>query len=383
MVGKGRNVQKETGTCLKMQKTGLARRWERLNDSSQRNFNSSSQLATLSREVSNRSPTTNLKPPTPLMTCTRPTTWMSSNAFLKDKGTVLIPCPMTPSTSSTSPTTAGAQATAQLLTSEMSFCLITVTMTVTILERNINRMFKRQNPRKAAGPDSVPPSTLKHYAGDLSLEFPCICNMTETYHVPACLKISIIIPNPKKPRTSGINDDRPAALTSVVMKSFVLSHLKAMNDPLLDPLQFVYRANRSVDDTVNMALHLILQQGSLGTYARILFNLGSTFNTIILALLQDKLSQLNVPDSTCRWMTGGRNLGKRVSYSMAISDGFPQGWVLSSLLFSLFINLSSLWSVRMTPPSLGSSLVGMSPLTGERLTVWWPDADKLSLSSTL
>ncbi|KAF7645104.1 hypothetical protein LDENG_00210010 [Lucifuga dentata] len=34
------------------------------------------------------------------------------------------------------------------------------------------------------------------------------------------------------------------------MKSFerlVLSHLKATTDPLLDPLQFTYRANRSVD----------------------------------------------------------------------------------------------------------------------------------------
>src|SRR4029434_10691792 len=31
------------------------------------------------------------------------------------------------------------------------------------------------------------------------------------------------------------------------------------SDPLLDPLQFAYRANRSVDDAVNMALHFILQ----------------------------------------------------------------------------------------------------------------------------
>ncbi|RCU34471.1 hypothetical protein DVA81_19570, partial [Acinetobacter baumannii] len=37
------------------------------------------------------------------------------------------------------------------------------------------------------------------------------------------------------------------------MKSFerlVLSHLKSITDPLLDSLQFAYRANRSVDDAV-------------------------------------------------------------------------------------------------------------------------------------
>ena len=97
-------------------------------------------------------------------------------------------------------------------------------------------------------------------------------------------------------------------LTSVVMKSFerlVLDHLKSITDPLLDPLQFAYRPNRSVDDTINMALHFTLQHlDSPATYARILFvDFSSAFNTIIPALLQDRLSQLNVPDSTCRWIT--------------------------------------------------------------------------------
>ncbi|KAK3549702.1 hypothetical protein QTP86_007167 [Hemibagrus guttatus] len=95
---------------------------------------------------------------------------------------------------------------------------------------------------------------------------------------------------------------RPVTLTSVVMKSFerlVLSYLKDITDPLLDPLQFTYRANRSVDDAVNMALHFILQHlDSTGSYARILFvDFSSAFNTIVPALLRDKLFQLNVPDS--------------------------------------------------------------------------------------
>ncbi len=58
--------------------------------------------------------------------------------------------------------------------------------------------------------------------------------------MPACLKPSTIIPVPEKPRTTGLNDYRPVALTSVVMKSFerlVLSHLKNITDPLLDSLQ--------------------------------------------------------------------------------------------------------------------------------------------------
>ncbi len=57
---------------------------------------------------------------------------------------------------------------------------------------------------------------------------------------------------------------------SVVMKSFerlVLAHLKDITGPLLDPMQFAYQANRSVDDAVNMGLHYILQHlYSSGTY---------------------------------------------------------------------------------------------------------------------
>jgi len=71
----------------------------------------------------------------------------------------------------------------------------------------------------------------------------------------------------------------------------VLSHLKAITDLLLDPLQFASRANRSVDDAVNMALHFTLQHlDSSGTNGRILFlDFSSAFNTTNPALLQDKL----------------------------------------------------------------------------------------------
>ncbi|KAK3528016.1 hypothetical protein QTP86_014221, partial [Hemibagrus guttatus] len=180
---------------------------------------------------------------------------------------------------------------------------------LTIKEEEVNRLFKCLNTRKATGPDSVSPSLLKHCANQLSPVFTDIFNTSlETCHVLACFKTSAIVPVPKKTKITGLNDYRPVALTSVVMKSFerlVLSYLKDITDPLLDPLQFAYRANRSVDDAVNMALHFILQHlDSPGSYTRILFvDFSSAFNTIIPALLRDKLFRLNVPDSMCSWIT--------------------------------------------------------------------------------
>ncbi|KAK9515536.1 hypothetical protein VZT92_026176 [Zoarces viviparus] len=117
--------------------------------------------------------------------------------------------------------------------------------------------------------------------------------------------------------------------------------------PLLDPLQFAFRANRSVDDAVNMGLHYMLQHlDSPGTYARVLFvDFSSAFNTINPAMLQSKLSQLTVPASTCQWVTNFLTdrtqqvrMGKITSSIRTISTGAPHGCVLSPLLFSLYTN---------------------------------------------
>ena len=62
----------------------------------------------------------------------------------------------------------------------------------------------------------------------------------EPCEVTSCFKHSTIIPVPKKPSATGLNDYRPVALMSFVMKSFealVSSHLKVITGPLLDPLQ--------------------------------------------------------------------------------------------------------------------------------------------------
>ncbi len=113
------------------------------------------------------------------------------------------------------------------------------------------------------------------------------------------------------------------------------------------PLQFAYRANRSVDDAVNMGLHYILQHLDRPVaYVRILFvDFSSAFNTIIPNLLLPKLTQLSVPTSVCQWITSFltdrqqlEGLGKFSSSTRTISTGAPQGYVLSPLLFSLYTN---------------------------------------------
>ncbi len=108
-----------------------------------------------------------------------------------------------------------------------------------ICEDDVSKVFRRQKIRKAKGPDGVSPACLKACAVQLSSIFTLIFNRSlELCEVPSCFKRSTIIPVPKKPKITWLNDYRPVALTSVVMKSFerlVLAHLKDSTGPLLDP----------------------------------------------------------------------------------------------------------------------------------------------------
>ncbi len=220
-----------------------------------------------------------------------------------------------------------------------------------ISEDDVRQVFIKNKRRKAPGPDGVSPACLKSCADQLAPIFTQIFNRSlELCEVPSCFKRSTIIPVPKKPKITGLNDYRPVALTSVVMKSFerlVLAYLKASTGPLLDPLQFAYRANRSVDDAVNMGLHFTLQHlDRPGTYVRILFvDFSSAFNTIIPDTLQNKLTHLSIPTSVCQWINSFLTdrqqlvrLGKFSSSTRTTSTGAPQGCVLSPLLFSLYTN---------------------------------------------
>ncbi len=128
--------------------------------------------------------------------------------------------------------------------------------------------------KKAPGPDGVTLVCLKSCADQLA--------PTSTDQVPSCFKCSTINPILNKSKITGLNDYRPVALMSVVMKVIWktdVGHLKDITGPQ-DLLQFTYRANRSVDGAVNMGLHYVLQHlDRPGAYVRILFvDFSSAFN---------------------------------------------------------------------------------------------------------
>ena len=97
----------------------------------------------------------------------------------------------------------------------------TKTCRLSFTAASVSKTFKRVNPRKAAGQDGIPSRVLKACADQLADVFKDIFNQALSQSaVPTCFKRATIFPVPKKANVTELNDYRPVALTSVIMKCF-------------------------------------------------------------------------------------------------------------------------------------------------------------------
>ena len=86
---------------------------------------------------------------------------------------------------------------------------------------DMSKSFKCVNHRKAARPDGIPSRVLRTCADQLAVVFTDIFNLSISQSVaPICFKMSVIVPVPKKANLTELNDYRPVALTSIIMKGF-------------------------------------------------------------------------------------------------------------------------------------------------------------------
>ncbi|XP_061107793.1 receptor-interacting serine/threonine-protein kinase 4-like [Conger conger] len=145
---------------------------------------------------------------------------------------------------------------------------------------------RRRRPRKAAGPDRVCPRLLKACAVELGEPLQHVFNLSlRLGKVPAMWKTSCLIPVPKKPHPSQLNNYRPVALTSHMMKTMerlLLNILRPQVRHALDPLQIAYQVKVGVEHAIIYLLHRTHSHLDKGKDAvRIMFfDFSSAFNTI-------------------------------------------------------------------------------------------------------
>lgn len=84
-------------------------------------------------------------------------------------------------------------------------------------EHDVRRMFRSVNTKKAVGPDTITGRVLKACADQLLPVFTVMFYLSLSQRfIPTCFEQSV----PKKAPPTSLNDYRPIALTSVVIKCF-------------------------------------------------------------------------------------------------------------------------------------------------------------------
>ena len=215
----------------------------------------------------------------------------------------------------------------------------------------VRSLFRKLKVRKAVGPDGLGGRTLKWCAAQLCTVFSHLFSWSlKDCVVPDVWKQSIISPVPKTNKPKELNDYRPVALTSIVMKCFervILSRLLTFTQPFMDPSQFAYRSNRGTDDaTLSLLHHAFDHLEKPGSFVRILFiDFSSAFNTIQPHLLAHKLLSYSVTPRLVLWIVQFLvHRSQSVRFHSALSSlkhtstGAPQGTVLSPALFTLYTN---------------------------------------------
>ncbi|XP_033109699.1 uncharacterized protein LOC117110956, partial [Anneissia japonica] len=166
---------------------------------------------------------------------------------------------------------------------------------VNITVEEVIKLFRKTKIRKAAGPDGLAGILIRECATQIAPVFQYIFQLSlRQCVIPSIWKHSLIIPIPKSSTVSNLNDYRPIALTSLIMKClerFVVNQIKPVKEPKLDPMQFAYRAHRGVEDATATLVHYTKKHlETSNSYARLLFiDFSSAFNTLQSHVLLPKL----------------------------------------------------------------------------------------------
>lgn len=91
---------------------------------------------------------------------------------------------------------------------------------LTFKTEDVVRTLRRTRERSLPGPDNISRRVLRHCAGQLGNMFRTLFqHSTGSHTVPQLWKHSTVIPIPKRSNPKSLNDLRPVALTSLVMKA--------------------------------------------------------------------------------------------------------------------------------------------------------------------
>lgn len=168
---------------------------------------------------------------------------------------------------------------------------------------------------------------------------------------PEILKSTVVIPLYKQGDRKSINNYRPIALTStiskIIEKCFRFKLLKYLEkNKLLHANQFAFREHSSTENALCRVTETILKNLDNGKKViGIFLDLQKAFDTVAHPILLERLDQFGIrgiPRSLVKSYLGNRKQSVIISgvesNRLEVEFGVPQGTVLSTLLFNIYIN---------------------------------------------
>ena len=217
-------------------------------------------------------------------------------------------------------------------------------------ENDVFQVLKKLD--KGGGPNDVPLRVLHQCAAELTPSLAALFNMSmSTCALPDSWKHAFVVPIHKKGDKCKADNNyyRPISLlngVSKIMERPVFNHVYHFVYPMINSAQHGFIKNRSTTSQMLDMYSSIGKNLDAGVQADIIsLDFSKAFDSVPHHLLLHKLQALGFNSTLLNWLNHylhGRSqsviIEGKVSPSLPVKSGVPQGSILGPLIFLLYIN---------------------------------------------